>query len=227
MDRIPLYQGIVHAGKIIFNGDRHAAHRVVQDRNGAHSQGKVVVDGHTAEQSAHRIHRVFTALLQPVAIGICVADLMGGRTDRFPIAAKNGDLCHGIAVDLEDDACLFPAVEDSQGQVIRHSLAPAALMLLQLHVVRTDQQQRGDVRIQAVSLAADGHVFFSPALPGNGDGDRSCSLRRLLAHVLQHTHRDDGRHEQCDDRSRSKNTFQPGLSQPALPSIHYRIHIMW
>ena len=66
----PLDQDGVCRGEVIVHMHGHAAHQVVQDRDGVHGDGIIMVNGHIVKQTGDRLDAVAAAVLAAGAVGV-------------------------------------------------------------------------------------------------------------------------------------------------------------
>ena len=194
--------GRIIGGKILIERHGYAAHEIVELGNGVHVHGHVIVDVDAQEEVSDRVAGVFAALLLAVAKAMGEAQLRRDGARFLPQHAKDGDLGHHVAVDVDGRDRLIFLIDDQQQKEV--ALAAAAEARAHVVVLQARVDAHEEDRFQPVAVLIGLAVLLQRRRFFKAIGEIAAHRARQSAAAQQ---RKTERHE----RQRAKKTGQIAL----------------
>ena len=165
----PLDQDGVCRGEVIVHMHGHAADQVVQDRDGVHVDGIIVVDGDIVQKAGDRLDAVAAAVLAAGAVGVGQTELLKDGTGFLAADTEAADLTHGVAVQLQRRPDTGRFVLDHQEEDVGLEVVEEVALHKGRGIVRELVDAEDEAGLDPVAQAIPASVIIE--LQGLGGGD--------------------------------------------------------
>ena len=168
----PLDQDRVRRGEVIVHMHGHAADQVVQDRDGIHGDGIIMIDGHIIQKAGDRFDAVAAAVLAAGAVGVGQGKLLKDGAGFLAADAETANLAHGVTVQLQrrPDAGRF--VLDYQEEDVGLQVVEEVALHKGRSIVRELVDAEDEAGLEPVAQAVPAAVIIE--LQGLCGGDLVC-----------------------------------------------------